>query len=57
MSDDTIASKAERDAQRDHELAVIKAQKKSEWAITARIVLVWTVVLAAVCYLASIGAI
>lgn len=35
--------------QREHELALIKANR-SEWAITARVVLVWLIVGVAVCF-------
>jgi len=44
----------EAEAQREHELALIKAKSeadRSEWAVTARYVFIWALIIAGVCYL------
>lgn len=52
----SIEDREERDAQREHELALKKLDnQRSEWAVTFRVVLVWTVIMAGVCYLAAIN--
>lgn len=56
MADDYEARDEARE-QREHELEMkrLDLPQKSEWPITIRVVLVWALIVAGICYLSFIG--